>query len=154
MVLADQAAPGVNIDRVIRMLLLHDLVEIDVGDTRSIPRTAKPTGPPPSPRPRQGPPTASSASSPPIRHRPSAPSGTSSKPPKPPTPSFAKSLDRVQPVMANLQSGGGTWNEYGVTREQLESRVGAKVMRGAPAVWAGLKSRLDAWFGPTPNSPD
>ena len=32
MTLADQAEPGVNIDRVIRMLLLHDLVEIDVGD--------------------------------------------------------------------------------------------------------------------------
>ena len=32
LVLADQAAPGVSIDRVIRMLLIHDLVEIDVGD--------------------------------------------------------------------------------------------------------------------------
>ena len=32
MVLADQAAPGVDINRVIRMLLIHDLVEIDVGD--------------------------------------------------------------------------------------------------------------------------
>ncbi len=66
---------------------------------------------------------------------------------------FAKSLDRVQPVMANLQSGGGTWTEYAVTRDQLESRVGAKVLRGAPGIWAGLKSRLDAWFGPTPDSP-
>ena len=32
LVLADQAGPGVNIDRVVRMLLLHDLVEIDTGD--------------------------------------------------------------------------------------------------------------------------
>jgi putative hydrolase of HD superfamily len=32
MVLADQASPGVSLDRVIRMLLIHDLVEIDVGD--------------------------------------------------------------------------------------------------------------------------
>ena len=32
MVLADQAGAGVSIDRVIRMLILHDLVEIDVGD--------------------------------------------------------------------------------------------------------------------------
>ncbi|NHX27342.1 HD domain-containing protein, partial [Escherichia coli] len=30
--LADQAGPEVQIDRVIRMLLLHDLVEIDAGD--------------------------------------------------------------------------------------------------------------------------
>ena len=32
LVLGAEAAPGVSIDRVIRMLLLHDLVEIDVGD--------------------------------------------------------------------------------------------------------------------------
>ena len=42
MVLADQAAPGVDINRVIRMLLLHDLVEIDVGDVPSIRRAARP----------------------------------------------------------------------------------------------------------------
>ena len=33
---------------------------------------------------------------------------------------FAKSLDRVQPVMANLQSGGGTWITYNVTLPQLD----------------------------------
>ena len=31
-VLADQAGPEVRIDRVLRMLLIHDLVEIDAGD--------------------------------------------------------------------------------------------------------------------------
>lgn len=33
MVLADQAGPDVNIARVIEMLLIHDIVEIDAGDT-------------------------------------------------------------------------------------------------------------------------
>ena len=32
LVLADQAGPEVRIDRVLRMLLLHDIVEIDAGD--------------------------------------------------------------------------------------------------------------------------
>jgi len=32
LVLADQAYPDVQIDRVLKMLLLHDLVEIDAGD--------------------------------------------------------------------------------------------------------------------------
>ena len=32
LVLADQARPDVDISRVIKMLLIHDLVEIDVGD--------------------------------------------------------------------------------------------------------------------------
>ena len=43
---------------------------------------------------------------------------------------FAKSIDRVQPVLSNLATGGGSWPEYKVTRDQLETRVGVKVSRG------------------------
>ena len=59
---------------------------------------------------------------------------------------FAKSLDRVQPVMANLKSGGGTWVSYNVTFDQLESRVGAKVARGAPALWVWVRAQVRPWF--------
>jgi putative hydrolase of HD superfamily len=52
---------------------------------------------------------------------------------------FAKSLDRVQPVMANLMSGGGTWTTYNVTFDQLETRVGVKIAKGAPGLWDGSK---------------
>ena len=34
-----------------------------------------------------------------------------------------------------------------VTRDQLETRVGARVRRGAPALWDAITPRLDAWFG-------
>ncbi|WP_373352989.1 HD domain-containing protein [Pseudoroseicyclus sp. CXY001] len=60
---------------------------------------------------------------------------------------YAKSIDRVQPVMANLEAGGGTWISFAVSREKLETRVGSKVRRGAPALWAALLPRIDAWFG-------
>ena len=59
---------------------------------------------------------------------------------------FAKSIDRVQPVISNLETNGGTWPEFNVTAEQLESRVGVKVSRGAPAVWEVLQTRIRAWF--------
>jgi putative hydrolase of HD superfamily len=59
---------------------------------------------------------------------------------------FAKSLDRVQPVMANLQSGGGTWITYNVTADQLDSRVGAKIARGAPRLWDWVRARTRAFF--------
>ena len=36
LVLSDHAAPGVDITRVIQMLILHDLVEIDAGDVRPL----------------------------------------------------------------------------------------------------------------------
>lgn len=60
---------------------------------------------------------------------------------------FAKSLDRVQPVMQNLVSGGGTWATYDVTFDQLESRVGVKVARGAPALWDWVREKVRPWFG-------
>ena len=65
---------------------------------------------------------------------------------------FAKSIDRVQPVIANLETGSGTWPEYNVTAAQLQSRVGIKVQKGAPALWDALKSRIDAWFATPPSS--
>ena len=148
MILADQAAPGVDINRVIRMLILHDLVEIDVGDVpiHSAGGTAH----------------ASEATR-------AAESQAADRifgllPPdlgptlralweefeaaQTPDAVFAKSLDRVQPVMANLMSGGGTWVTYDVTAQQLDDRVGTKVARGAPALWAYVRGLTRSFFGP------
>ncbi|MBC2835525.1 HD domain-containing protein [Paragemmobacter straminiformis] len=147
MVLADQAGPGVRIDRVIRMLLIHDLVEIDVGD---VPIHSK------------GGAAHASAETQAAEQR-AADRIFGLLPPdlgadfralwdefeaaETPDAVFAKSLDRVQPVMANLQSGGGTWVTYNVTAEQLETRVGAKVARGAPRLWDWVKARTRVYFG-------
>lgn len=54
---------------------------------------------------------------------------------------FARSIDRVQPVMLNIWADGGTWAEYGVTWDQLESRVGHRVARGAPRLWDWVAAR-------------
>jgi putative hydrolases of HD superfamily len=52
----------------------------------------------------------------------------------------------VQPVMANLQSGGGTWVTYEVTYDQLESRVGVKIAKGAPSLWDWVRDKAQLWF--------
>ncbi|WP_210529755.1 HD domain-containing protein [Rubellimicrobium arenae] len=147
MVLADQAGPGVRIDRVIRMLLLHDLVEIDVGDVPIHSANGQAHG------------SAEILAA----ERRAAERIFGLLPPdlghdfrllweefeaaETPDAVFAKSLDRVQPVMQNLASGGGTWITYGVTSEQLESRVGVKVARGAPRLWAWVRDRTRTYFG-------
>ena len=59
---------------------------------------------------------------------------------------FAKSIDRVQPVVANLETNGGSWPDYNVTAKQLEDRVGVKVSRGAPGIWFFLQKRIAKWF--------
>ena len=59
---------------------------------------------------------------------------------------FAKSLDRVQPVLQNMAAGGGSWTDYNVTFDQLEARVGHKVARGAPALWDWVRAKAEHFF--------
>ncbi len=148
MILADQAAPGVDINRVIRMLILHDLVEIDVGDVpiHSAGGTAHASDATRSGESRaadrlfgllpadQGPALRA------LWEEFEAAQTHDAV--------FAKSLDRVQPVMANLMSGGGTWVTYDVTAQQLDDRVGTKVARGSPALWAYVRGLTRSFFGP------
>jgi putative hydrolases of HD superfamily len=144
--LADHAPPGVSIDRVIRMLLLHDLVEIDVGDVPIHSANG----------------TAHASTETQIAESRAADRIFGLLPPdlrdsfrtlweefeaaQTPDAIFAKSLDRVQPVMANLQSGGGTWITYDVTLEQLDARVGAKIARGAPRLWDWVRAQTLRFF--------
>lgn len=146
MVLADQAAPGVDINRVIRMLLLHDLVEIDVGDVPIHSANGQAHG-------STDVQLAEARAADRIFGLLPADQATTFRAlwdefeaATTPDAIFAKSLDRVQPVMANLMSGGGTWKTYNVTAEQLETRVGVKVARGAPALWAWVKDKTQLWF--------
>ena len=147
LVLADQARPGVDINRVIRMLILHDLVEIDVGDVPIHSADGKAHG-------SQATLVAESRAADRIFGL--LPTDLRDdlralwdefEAATTPDALFAKSLDRVQPVMANLQSGGGTWIEYHVTAEQLESRVGVKIAKGAPRLWDWVKVRTQTFFG-------
>lgn len=142
MVLAEHASKPVQVDRVIKMLLIHDLVEIDAGDA-----------------PIHGDYDHAAQD---AKEKVAADRIFGLLPPdqalqfralwdefeaaQSNDAVFAKSIDRVQPVLANLANDGGTWPEYNVTPAQLENRVGAKVTLGAPAVWRHLQGRIAAWF--------
>ena len=142
LVMAEHAESPVNTDRVIKMLLLHDIVEIDAGDNpihgdhdpaemELIEKAA-------ADRIFGLLPSAQGAEFRALWDEFEAAESDDAI--------FAKSIDRVQPVVNNLESGGGSWPEYKVTPEQLESRVGVKVRKGAPALWEHLKTRIDTWF--------
>lgn len=146
MVLADQAAPGVNIDRVIRMLLIHDLVKIDVGDVPIHSANGQAHGSMDTQAAEQAAATRIFGLLPPDLAPAFRALWDEFEAAETPDAVFAKSLDRVQPVMANLQSGGGTWITYNVTADQLDSRVGAKIARGAPRLWDWVRARTRAFF--------
>lgn len=147
LVLADQAGPGVDINRVIRMLLIHDLVEIDVGDVPIHSQNGQAHG---------SAETQAAEAKAADRIFGLLPTDLRDglralweefEAAETPDARFAKSLDRVQPVMANLMSGGGTWATYNVTFDQLEARVGSKIAKGAPGLWDWVREKARPWFG-------
>ena len=142
LVLADQAGPGVDIILVIKMLILHDLVEIDAGDN-----------------PIFGDYDAAAME---AQEQIAADRIFGLLPndlrdqfrviweefeaAETPSAQFAKSLDRFQPPMQNLQSGGGSWTDYNVSEEQIAHKVGSKIAIGAPRLWAYAQPRIAAFF--------
>ncbi|PLL13267.1 hydrolase [Tabrizicola sp. TH137] len=144
--LADQAEPGVDINRVIRMLLLHDLVEIDVGDVPIHSANGAAHASTETQAAEQRAADRIFGLLPPDLAAEFRALWDEFEAAETPDARFAKSLDRVQPVMANLQSGGGTWITYNVTLDQLDSRVGAKIARGAPRLWAWVREKVRPFF--------
>ena len=142
MTLAEHANREINSARVVQMLLLHDLVEIDAGD---IPIHAQ-QDPQQQQRIEQAAATRIFGMLPEDQAKHYREIWDEFEAAETDDAIFAKSIDRVQPVIANLETGGGSWIDYKVTAEQLETRVGVKVKRGAPALWQILQSRINAWF--------
>ncbi|MFW8634669.1 HD domain-containing protein [Cribrihabitans pelagius] len=144
-VLAEHAAAPIDLDEVLQMLLLHDLVEIDAGDA-----------------PIHGVTDPAVLSALAEREEAAAarlfgllPEGEGAplhvlwqrfEAAESPEARFAKSIDRVQPVLLNLMNGGGSWVDYEVTLAQLDARVGVKVARGAPALWTHVRAQVQPWF--------
>ncbi|MCG9647385.1 HD domain-containing protein [Vibrio brasiliensis] len=126
----EHANEPVDIARVVKMLLLHDVVEIDAGDTfvydvaasaeqeqKELQAAQRLFGMLPD---DQGQPllelwlefeTASTADA-----------------------KFAKALDRIIPMLLNYHNQGQSWQEHGVSREQALT-VNHKIQYGSQALW-------------------
>lgn len=142
LVLADQAGPDVDINRVIKMLILHDLVEIDAGDNPIF-------GDYDAALMEEQEQIAADRifSLLPADLRDDLRSiWEEFEAAESPSARFAKSLDRFQPPMQNLASGGGSWTEYQVSEAQIEEKVGRKIAIGAPDLWTYARARISAFF--------
>lgn len=147
MVLSEYACGAVNTHRVIQMLLLHDVVEIDAGDfpihggasndlqaEREAAAAARLFGLLP---PSQGNEFLG------LWQEFERAETEDAK--------FAKALDRFQPLLINVFTGGGTWTENGVSLEQVLSRYGPAIKNGAPLLWTVCERWVAGHFsGNTP----
>lgn len=144
MALAHCAAQPVDVDRVIRLILVHDIGEIDAGDQLAfLPSTeqrhqAEEAG---ARRVFETlPPTSASAFFALWRE---FEDGTT------PEARFAQALDRAIPVILNLANGGQSWKENGITFDRVVARVERPIKEGCPALWTYLSERLQAARNPS-----
>jgi len=120
LILAEYAPAGTDLARVVAMLALHDLVEVDAGDLSAYAPEAD--------QARQHAAEVAAADRlfallPPdqagslrqlwddFEER-----GTVEA-------RFARALDRLQPMLENVKAGGGTWRERGVTADEVLTKV-------------------------------
>jgi len=59
---------------------------------------------------------------------------------------FAKALDRLQPLLLNIAVGGGTWKESGVTEQQVIERYGPAIKGGSTALWNAARELVRTHF--------
>lgn len=64
---------------------------------------------------------------------------------------FANAVDRAMPVLLNLANHGQSWRENGITHARVVGRVAPQIKAGCPALWDYLEARLDevnrnGWF--------
>lgn len=146
--LAPHAESAIDINRVIGMLLVHDIGEIDTGDTmvyveggweeRKAAELAAVTrifGMLPE---QQG---AAFLALWQEFERGDTPEAR-----------FAHAADRAMPVLLNLANEGQSWRENGVSHERVVRRIAPPIKAGCPALWDYLEVRLEearqkGWFG-------
>lgn len=141
--LAEHAEQPVDVARVIKMLLLHDIVEIDAGDTP----IHGDHDPAVKAQKEQAAADRIFGLLPGDQARNFRALWDEYEAGETDDATFARSVDRIQPLMSNLANGGTSWIDYNVTYEQVERRVGDKARPGAAKIWAHIQPRLRAWFG-------
>jgi putative hydrolase of HD superfamily len=129
--LAEHADPPVDIHRVVVMLLVHDLVEIDAGDTFIYDEQARAT-------------QADRELWAAERIFGLLPAGQGERlralweefeARESPEARFASAMDRLQPLLCNYFTQGATWKEPGVTQDRVIAR-NELIGLASPQLWA------------------
>ena len=138
LVLGDHAPPGTDLGRVIAMLLVHDLVEIDAGDLFLYADEAQ--------HARQEEAERAAAD----RIFALLPADQAARiralwdefeERVTREARFARALDRLQPMLENFQAGGGTWVSHGITADQVIPKL-ALIEDGSAALGSYARDLL------------
>lgn len=138
MALLEYAPHGTNLLRVLELVNVHDLVEIDAGDTFAYDAAA---GVDKADRERRAADRVFGLL-PPEQGRRIRELWEEFEAVETPEARFANALDRLQALLQNMRAGGGSWTQYGVTRAQVMTRM-APVRDVLPEVWPFVLGVID-----------
>lgn len=136
--LAPYAESGVDMNRVVRLLLVHDVGEIDTGDTMVFVEGGW--------EDRKAAELAAVE-----RIFGLLPDGRGAEyvalwrefeAGETPEARFANAADRAMPALLNLANRGQSWRENGISYERVVKRIGPPIQAGCPALWAYMEGRL------------
>jgi putative hydrolase of HD superfamily len=137
LVLSPYANEPIDVLRVVTMVVLHDLVEIDAGDTFAYDAAGHED-------------KAEREQAAAERLYGLLPAGQGAalraiwdefEAGETPEARFAMALDRLQPVLLNHARGGGPWEEYGITAARVLAR-NEVIGDGADALWQEARRRV------------
>ena len=139
MLLSEYANEKIDVLKTVGMLLIHDIVEIDAGDTYAYDKEGKKTES-----------TRENAAADRIFGLLPEDQGAALRALweefnayETPEARFAHTMDNFQPMLLNNSNGGGDWKEHGIARSQVEER-NAKTGTGSGDIWKYMQSILDA----------
>lgn len=140
LMLKDFANEPVDINRVIKMLLIHDLGEIDVGDTviySSETEQLKSAETEGMARIFSFLPDRKGDEFIELWHEFEAGETPDAR--------YAKAIDRVPPLLQNLHGHGHSWRTHGVTQEQILD-LNARIGLGSTELWSVIRKQLEDAF--------
>lgn len=136
LMLRDYANEDIDIDRVIRMLLIHDLGEIDAGDTivySSETTELKEKEAAGVARMLDFLPPAKRDEYMALWHEFESGDTADSR--------FARAVDRVPPLLQNMADDGHTWKKHSIKKEDVFA-LNARIGQGSSLLWKAIKTRL------------
>ncbi|EAS41610.1 HD domain-containing protein [Photobacterium profundum] len=137
LMLKDYANEPVDINRVIKMLLIHDLGEIDAGDTiiyASETAENKQNEEAGLKRIFDLLPDGIGEGYLSLWHEFEAGETAESK--------YAKAIDRVPPLLHNLHGNGHSWEKHNIPKEKVFSLNGRRISDGSQQLWETLEVKL------------
>ncbi len=130
LVLAEHASTEVNALKVLKMLLVHDIVEIDSGDTYIYDAAGNATKP-----------ERENAAArrifgllPPDQEAELTQLWQEFEARETPEAKFAAALDRLMPLLHNYHTQGRSWREHGISEDQV-MRLNSHMYEGSQTLW-------------------